>query len=255
MKALIIEDEQPAAERLVKLLNEIGPDLIVEGPIDTVTGAINHLRKEMNYDVLFLDVQLADGKCFSIFEHITLQVPVIFITAYDEYAIQAFDLNSIDYLLKPINIEKLKKSLEKLEQIKKTFLFDSNQALKDIYLSLRNFSSYPYKTRFLVNKGDILQSIAIEEIAYFFAQDKYVFLTTHSNERYIINHTLDDLQEKINQQDFFRINRQFLCSFRSIKKINTFFNYKLKIELLPNPGEEQFVSKTRVSDFKQWLDR
>ena len=254
MKVLIIEDETLAAKRLQQLLKEIDPEIETFGPIDTVVDAVEHLKSNSNYDVLFLDIQLADGKSFTIFERVQVSIPVIFVTAYNEFAIKAFDLNSIDYLLKPVYLEKLKESLQKLAKIKE--YYQKNTINDDISLLmsvLRKSPEKQIKSRFLVNKADTLLPINTSEIAWFVAEDKLVFLMTTAATRYAINYSLDELEEKLDSAQFFRINRQYICNIDSIAKIYSFFNYRLKIELKPKPLEEIFVSKSRASEFKIWL--
>lgn len=253
MKALIIEDEDLAAKRLMKLLNEIEPELSLYGPIDTIEGAVKHLDSNAAYDLIFLDIQLADGKSFLIFDKVKVNVPIIFTTAYDEFAIRAFELNSIDYLLKPINTEKLRNALDKFKKVKDFYTNDSTG--KDIMEMIRTLQMpTKYKTRFLVNKGDTLIPVPAQDIAYFYAEDKVVFLVTHENKKYLINYTIEDLEQKLDPKHFFRVNRQFLTSLSSIKKVHNYFNYKLKLELQPDSGIEVIVSKARTSDFKGWMN-
>lgn len=254
IKALIIEDEDPAAKRLMKLLKEIEPDIILDGPIDTVTQAVRYLQTNPQPDLLFLDIQLADSKSFAIFDQVKIDVPVIFTTAYDEYAIKAFELNSIDYLLKPVSLEKLKLSLEKFKKIRK--YYNNEDFTGQLKFLLQSFKPQPdemYKTRFLVNKGDELLPIPVEQIAYFYAEDKVVFLVTGENKKYLISYSLEELEQKLNPKEFFRINRQFISAIGAIHKVYHYFNYKLKLTLQPDPGTEVIVSKSRTTDFKNWM--
>jgi len=253
MKALIIEDEDLAAKRLVKLLKELEPELEVSGPIDTIEGAVKHFQSGVSYDLVFLDIQLADGKSFLIFDKVKIDVPIIFTTAYDEFAIKAFELNSIDYLLKPINIQKLRNALDKFKKIRD---FYSKSGTNNDLLEMIRTLQMPtkYKTRFLVNKGDTLIPISTQEIAYFFAEDKVVFLVTLENKKYLINYTLEDLEQKLDPTHFFRINRQFLISMSAVSKVHNYFNYKLKLDLRPESGLEVIVSKARTSDFRSWMN-
>lgn len=256
MKALIIEDEDHAAMRLIQLLKAIEPDVELEGPIDTVKNAVTHLCHHTDYDLLFLDIQLADGKSFSIFEKVKVNIPVIFTTAYDEYAIKAFELNSIDYLLKPINIDKLKTSLTKFREIQKFYSGDEvNKGLCELFRTLHSQQTKRvFKTRFLVNKSDSLLPIHADEIAYFFAEDKAVFLVTSDGKRYLISHVLEELEQKLDPMVFFRVNRQVLASVKAIRKVHNYFNYKLKVDLLPVFDEEVIVSKAKTGEFKAWMN-
>ncbi len=253
MKVLIVEDENFAAERLQLLLKEIIPDIEIYGAIDSVQGVIQHLKANPAYDLLFLDIQLADGKSFTIFEKVNVTIPVIFTTAYDEYAIKAFEVNSIDYLLKPINKEKLVASIEKFNKIKSHYAqspIDYNELLQ----KLTSDKPQQFKTRFLVSRGDSLIPISSTDIAYCLAEEKVVFLVTNDNKRYIINHTLEELETRLNPAAFFRINRQFIVAFSAIQKVHNYFNYKLKLDIVPDPRTEVIVSKTRTAEFKQWMN-
>ena len=187
IKALVIEDEDLAATRLVNLLQQIEPDIEIAGPIDSVEQTILYLQKNQP-DLLFLDIQLADGKSFSIFDRVKVNVPIIFTTAYDEYAIKAFELNSIDYLLKPVSLEKLRVALDKYKKISAYYQRDHiNGHLNNLLQSIKLQAEPTYKTRFLVNKGDVLLPVTVDETAYFYAEDKAVFMVTSENKKYLIN--------------------------------------------------------------------
>lgn len=253
MKVLIVEDENFAAERLQLLLKEIIPDIQTNGPIDSVEGTIQHLKANSAYDLLFLDIQLADGKSFSIFEKVNVTIPVIFTTAYDEYAIKAFEVNSIDYLLKPISKEKLVASIEKFNKIRSHYA-QSPIDYGELLQKLTSDKPQQFKTRFLVSRGDSLIPVSSNEIAYFCAEDGVVFLVTNDNKRYIINHTLEDLECKLDPSVFFRVNRQIIVAFSAIQKVHNYFNYKLKLDITPDPKTEVIVSKTRTSEFKLWMN-
>lgn len=255
MKVLIIEDEELAYRRLVKLLSETDPSIQVEGPVETVKAAIRHLTSEVDYDLIFLDIQLADGKSFSIFETIKLTTPVIFTTAYDEYAIKAFELNSVDYLLKPISSVKLKSAIDKYHKMKEVFGESPTiEFMSKLMGRLKVQTEVVYQSRFLVSKGDSLYPVSAEEIAYFSAEDKVVFLVTTDGKRWIINNSLEELEDKLDPKMFFRVNRQHFVSIQSIRKVHHYFNYKLKLDLHPEPGEEVIVSKARAADFKSWMN-
>jgi two-component system, LytTR family, response regulator LytT len=254
MKALIIEDEDLAAQRLIRMLKEIQPDMELFGPLDSIDATLKHLQENNQYDLLILDIQLADGKSFSIFTKIKIQTPIIFTTAYDEYAIKAFELNSIDYLLKPIKKEKLASSLEKYNTLKEYYKQNPFNEFTNLIKNLTLGKQQLYKTRFLVNGGNSLIPVMTDQIAYFFADDKVVFMVTKENKRFLINHTIEDLEEKLNPQEFYRVNRQFIVSISSIIKIHNYFNYKLKLDVTPNSNIEIIVSKARVGNFKDWMN-
>ena len=251
MKTIIIEDEKLAAERLEELILEIDPSIDITAKLTSVEKSIEYL-KQNKPDLIFLDIQLEDGLSFSIFEKINIDVPVIFTTAYDQYAIKAFRLNSIDYLLKPIKKAELKEALVKYKNIKSSYLVDFEEILKSI--QNKNAS---YKKRFLIQYGQKIKKVEVDETAYFYALDKNVFLTTSSGNTYPIDYTLDKLQEVIDPEKFFRINRKMIVSFSAIKNMIPFSRSRIKIEL--NPPEpkdvEALVSVERAPAFKQWMDK
>jgi two-component system LytT family response regulator len=255
MKILIIEDEELAADRMKQLLAEFEPESELAGPFDTVTSSIAHLKVVNDYDLIFLDIQLADGKSFAIFEAVQVDIPVIFTTAFDEFALQAFDLNSIDYLLKPINKEKLKLSLEKFRKIRNYFGSESpNNGLYEMIKNLKAPAETVYKDRFLISKGDSMVPVKVNEITCFYAEEKVVFLLTRDNRRYIIPNTLEQLESRLDPRFFFRVNRQFILSGEAIHKVHNYFNFKLKVELVPDPGIDIIVSRSRGADFKAWMN-
>lgn len=251
MKIVIIEDEAPAARRIAQLIKECRPNAEILGPLDSVEAAVEWCSKHAAPDLAFMDIQLADGLSFEIFEATTIKCPVIFTTAYDEYAIKAFKVNSIDYLLKPINKTDLGAAFDKYDQLRAaaTPTFDISELVK-------NFSRQnDYKTRFLVKQGQRLIPIDIENVAYFFAEDKLVFLVTTDNHKYIVDYTLEQLEGQLNPQHFFRANRKVITTLAAVKDIHLSFNGKLKLYLKPDftGKEEIFVSRERASDFKSWL--
>ncbi len=253
-KILVIEDEDIAAKRLINIIKRLMPNSEISGPLDSISGSISYLSNNPPPDLLFLDIHLADGMSFEIFEHVKIPSPIIFTTAFDEFAIKAFELNSIDYLLKPIDKKKLAASIVKYNSINKYYSqSDEMLQLKSIILSL-NANSSKYKSRFLVSKGDLLFPIQTDTIAYFIAEDKVVQLYTSDNKKYIINYTLDSLEEKLDPEYFFRINRHCIISLKSVHKVHNYFNYKLKIEVIPPSSEELIVSKSRTTEFKQWMN-
>lgn len=255
MKILIVEDEELAADRLMQLIREIEPEVEIFGPLDTISSTVAHLKANPGYDLIFLDIQLADGKSFTIFEECHVVTPVIFTTAYDEYALQAFELNSIDYLLKPINRDKLKLSIEKFRKLKEYFgAANPNDQLYQMIRELRSPHLSAYKDRFLISKGDAMIPIRVTEIACFYAEDKEVFLLTNDNKRHIIPNSIEDLSVKLNPKLFFRVNRQFILSAEAIRKVHNYFNFKLKVEIVPDPKIEIVVSRARVQDFKAWMN-
>ena len=255
MKILIVEDEELAAGRLAQMIKKAEPDALISGPLDSVSETVKHLNSGAAYDLIFMDIQLADGKSFSVFEQCQILTPVIFTTAYDEFALQAFEHNSIDYLLKPVNQEKLNASLDKFKKLKEYFgADDSNARIYEIIKSLHLPGKSSYKDRFLVSKGDSMVPIRIDEIACFFAEEKAVFLLTHDNKRHLIPHTIDELSEKLDPKLFFRVNRQYILSAESVRTVYNHFNFKLKVELKADPRAEILVSRSKTTSFKAWMN-
>ncbi len=251
MKAIIIEDEKLAAERLEELIHEIDPSIEISAVLASVEQSIKYLKLNKP-DLIFLDIQLEDGTSFSIFEKVTVDSPVIFTTAYDQYAIKAFKLNSIDYLLKPIRKEELHNSLNKFKNIKTSYLIDYEEIIRSIQRKEIN-----YKKRFLIQYGQKIKKVGIDEVAYFYAMEKNVFLTTLSGNTYPIDFTLDKLQEVINPERFFRINRKMIVALNAIKNMIPYSRSRIKIELTPQEPKdiEALVSVERSSAFKTWLDK
>ena len=254
MKILIVEDEELAAQRLAQLVKEVEPDADIRGPIDTVSATVAHLKQKPVYDLILLDIQLADGKSFTIFEECNVVTPVIFTTAYDEYALQAFELNSIDYLLKPVNREKLKSSLEKFRKLKE--YYGAENPNNQLYEMIRNLrpEKPAYKDRFLISKGDIMVPVKVSEIACFYAEDKEVMLLTHDNKRYFVPFSVEELSVKLDPKLFFRVNRQYIISAEAISKVHNYFNFKLKVELSADPKLEIIVSRAKTAAFKLWMN-
>lgn len=261
MNIIIIEDEAPAVRRLEKLLREIIPDIQILDYMDSVNDAIKKIPTFPKIDLILMDIQLADGLSFEIFEAIDIHSPIIFTTAFDEYALKAFQVNSVGYLLKPIDKEELQKSLQKLFFFQNNTFSQPNEtndvlSLKEIIKQIQ-IEKKEYKNRFLVKMGEKLHSVQTNEIAYIQADEKIVFLVTHDHKKYFLNYSLDDLENILNPHDFFRLNRQFITHISAIQNIQTYFNGKLKIVLLPNPKiqEEILVSREKSNVFKAWLDK
>ena len=251
MNILLLEDESRTAEHLVRLLHEIDSSIQVHGPIASLKESTEWFANPpLIIDLLLMDIMLADGTSFELFEKFTIQTPVIFITAYDEYALQAFRVNSVDYLLKPVDQEDLSKSLKKFSQMQKVLGKQNHSWLK----SLLHSSGPVYKKRFLTKSGDQLRYIIVNEIAYFEFEDGLVFAHLFSKERAIIDQSLDDLNELLDPLEFFRINRKTMVNLKSIQKIHPYFNRRLSVYL--DPGKNNaIVSRERVQAFKEWLDQ
>lgn len=250
MNAIILEDEKLSAEHLSNLLKRIDPSIHIIAAFDSVKKSVEAFESGIKADVLFVDVHLADGLSFEIFGRTHIDTPVIFTTAFDEYAIKAFKLNSIDYLLKPIGTEELKGSLDKLKRLNSRQQIASIENLANAYQSLNK----QYKNRFMVKMGDTIVSIKTEDILHFIAEDGITLL--HANgKRYAVDYTLDQLEGLLAPELFFRINRKVVISMNAIQKVSAYFNSRLKINSTILDDECSVVSRERVSEFKAWLDK
>ena len=250
MRILIIEDEAPAARRLVSLIKELSSENEILEVIDSIEQSITWFEKNPSHYFLFLDIHLAYGNSFVLFEKCKIKCPVIFSTAYDHYALKAFEVFSIDYLLKPVDKFSLNKAIEKLKSIQLSTRAD------DIKLLINSLKQSPkeFKQRFLIKVADQLIPIHIEEVKYFWTSEKMVYINC-SNNNYLIDYSLDDLEEMLDPKTFFRINRKAIIHIKSIKKISQHFNGRLKLILEPAFKEEVYVSRERVPEFKQWLEK
>lgn len=248
MKILIIEDENLAAKRLIQLIKEQIPDCEIFGNLDTVTASVEWLKNNPEPDLIFLDIQLADGISFEIFEKVKVNSPIIFCTAYDQYAIKAFKLNSIDYLLKPIDPEDLNRALNKFQSGRKV----PSVTLDQIKLLLHPVQK-TYKNRFLVKIGERIQTVDIQEIAYFFSEDKVTLLQTRQGKKFIVDYTLDEVEDMLDPERFFRLNRKYISAINAIKEVFTYSNSRLKIHLENCSDNDILISRERMGLFKNWL--
>ena len=251
MNVMIIEDEQLAAEHLSQLIKEVSPGITITHVVGTVSKAIELLSAEQP-DLLFADIQLSDGSSFEVFEAVDVKCPVIFTTAYDEYALKAFKLHSIDYLLKPIKSDDIRNSLEKLTQLREWLRPDYTLLMK----ALASTSEPEYKKRFLVRYGSKIKKIETSEIAYFYAAEKSVFMVTYAGAVYPVDQTLDALEGMMNPVEFHRINRKMIVSFKSIKNMVPYSRSRIFLELDPSSpkGVDPLVSIERTAGFKKWMD-
>lgn len=249
MKAIIIEDEQSAADNLRFLLQSVAPDIQILESIETVSDAITFFKENKSYDLVFMDIHLADGNSFEIVKEVEPIAPIIFTTAYDQYAIQAFKFNSIDYLLKPIREAELKNAILKFKE--KNRLFSSQQI--EVLMGLMNAPKKTFKSSLLVQKKDTFIPIASGDFAFFFLQYGVVRGTTKDNQTYIINGKLEDLESDLDPELFFKANRQYLIQRAAIKSLQTYFNGRLLVNLQPKEKEEIVISKANASRLKEWL--
>lgn len=252
MNILIIEDEPAAAKRLRKLLPAVDPAIEVMAAIDSVEDAIGWFQKNDPPDLAFVDVQLADGTCFEIFDAIDPGCPLIFVTAYDEYAIRAFKLNSIDYLLKPVDPKELKQAMEKFQRYgKPTADPSSNLTALLAHLDAGNKA---YKSRFLVKTRDAYYTVACGDLAYIFIENQLVYLVTRDGKHHPVDSSLDELEKVLDPSHFHRINRQMVVCADAVRSVSKWFNSRLILDLSPPHPGEVVVSREKVSGFKQWLD-
>jgi len=246
---LIIEDELTAAKRLQRMLHSYDEKMEVIDVIDSVSEAVRFIGDNKDLDLILMDVQLSDGKCFEIFEQVRVTTSIIFTTAYDEYAIQAFKVNSIDYLLKPVHQIELDQSLKKFEDL------NVREIQPDYHTLGTNIERKDgYKFRFLVKMGACLHSIEIDEIAYFYSEDKLTYLVTKTDKKFVVEFSLEELVKQLDPVKFFKVSRQFVVSHKVISQIHPFFNNRLKLDLKPGSEREVLVSRSNVREFKQWLD-
>ncbi|MCA9606782.1 MAG: response regulator transcription factor [Phaeodactylibacter sp.] len=252
MKVLIVEDEKPAANRLQQLLQKQRPQADILGQIDSVESAARWLGENPGPDLLFLDIQLADGLSFDIFREVEVQAPVIFTTAYDQYTLRAFKLNSIDYLLKPIDPEELERALSKFDRFFGKAPLLNARALESL---IQSFQAPEYKERFIVKIGQQLTYIQADDVHYFYSEDGLLFARMKDKKRHALDYTLDQLEGLLNPRMFFRLNRKAIAHIHAVHKVSPYFNSRLVVELKPRPDFEVIVSRDRVGDFKNWLDK
>lgn len=250
MRILIIEDENIAANKLERQLLQCQNEYKILAKIDSIKNARLWLEKH-EADLIFLDIHLSDGLSFAIFEDLEISTPVIFTTAYDAYALQAFQLNSIDYLLKPISKGDLELALEKFQKFRPSNKTNNYSNL----IAMLKGNEQQYQERFMVQSGEKIKSISIEKVAYFFAEGKYVFLMTKKGQQFIIDFTLDKLHQKLDPNYYFRINRKFIIHIESIQQMYPYSKGRLKIDLSPNITQDIIVSIERSADFKRWLNQ
>ena len=250
MKAVIVEDEEFASKRLAQLVNELAPDIEIVTSINSVESGSKWFSNNALPDLIFLDIQLNDGYGFDILDGIQDHPPVIFTTAYNEFAIRGFKYNGLDYLLKPIVKVDLKTALEKFEKNVTKNGLNSTENLEH----LKQLFHKEYKHRFMVKVGNQFRSFNVEDIAYFKSHEGMICLHNHTGQSYPIEYTIDQLENILNPIHFFRINRKFMVSVKAVVEIHSYFNSRLLLKLLPKEEEQVIVSRERTTNFKRWLD-
>jgi len=252
IKVLIIEDEKLAAQYLGKQIDSLEMfNINILGSVSSVKNSIKWFLKNEKPDLIFMDVDLGDGLCFEIFEVVDIDTPVIFTTAYDEYAIKAFKVNSIDYLLKPIVKEDLVGAMTKFSNLTQK---ETNHLLRKVP-EIQRYLSPEFKERFIIKIGEHIKSVPTDTIGYFFSRDKATYAYTHDKRNFLLDYTLDAIESMLNPKHFFRINRKYIVSFTSINDIIAYSNSRLRLILINCDDSEVIVARDRVGTFKQWLDR
>ena len=250
MQVVIIEDEAPAANRLSKLLQDISSDIDIIQQLDSVESAVRYLQPEKNIDLIFMDIQLADGLSFDIFQQVTITTPVIFTTAFDQYTLKAFKVNSIDYLLKPIDETALKNAVLKYQQL---YPKQGNDFSEKILKVMREMNAAVYAERLLIKRGQQLSYLKTTTTAYCYADGKLCYAVDFSSNKYLLETNLSQLEEQLQPRQFFRVNRNLLVNIESIVRVHTWLGGRLKLELSLAAHIETIVSRERVNGFKSWL--
>lgn len=253
MKILIIEDEAPAFRRVQKILDEIDTSIEIVEVIDSVEDAVKWLKNHSEPDMILMDIQLSDGISFEIFEQIKITRPVIFTTAFDEYMLRAFKVNSIDYLLKPIKKEDLQLAIDKYKNLKAAFTENAQQVDLNALISEIKMDDRRFKSRFLIRKGEQLISVESEDIAYFTTKNGVVHLITVDNKNYLMDYNLDEVMSQLDPEKYYRANRQFIIAFRAIDATHKYHKGKLLVKLKMDTEEPITVSAERAGEFKRWL--
>jgi len=260
MTILIVEDEELAVKKIKKTLAEVDASADVVGVTDSIAATADWLETNPSPDLILMDIELSDGQSFEIFSRVTVKSAVVFTTSYDEYALKAFKVNSIDYLLKPVQKEDLEAALNKYKQMKELYAssggnkaaLNMDAIVKELHQKLQ---PKEYRKRFLVKHGQKLVSIEIDEIAYFFSDGRLNFFKTDDNRKFVVDYTMDELEEMLDPQKYFRISRAFYVAVKSISQIHDYFGNRLMLNLKPAVDKEAIVSREKVSDFKKWMGK
>lgn len=254
MDVLIIEDEGLLARRLKSMLEEMDNRIVIREILSSVKGTVDWLSNHPQPDCIFMDIELADGQCFDIFRKTEIRVPVIFTTAYDEYALKAFKVNTVDYLLKPVTREELKKAWDKFLRLHRQNNPDQiRERIEGLIKSLSNEVNSKYRDRFLVKKGPHLIPVEVSDLAYVTIRNGVCLLVDRHKTRFPVDYTLDEIEAMLDPKDFFRVNRQFILPHDCIVSVQPWFNSKLRIETRIPADEDIIVSRERSASFKEWL--
>ena len=252
MKVFIIEDEIPAANRLGKMLQQLNNDIEIAHKADSIESAVKIFSSSPAVDLVFMDIQLADGLSFDIFEQVKIKTPVIFTTAFDQYTLKAFKVNSIDYLLKPIDETELEKALDKYYDLHQKPTVDFSDKMLKL---MQEMNLVKYKERLLIKRGQQLSYLKTENTAYCFADGKLCYAVDFNGTKYLLENNLGQLEEQLQPDSFYRINRHLLVNIEAVKKVHTWLGGRLKLEIAPTTTAETVVSRERVNGFKEWLGK
>ena len=259
MKILIIEDENLAVDKLLQILTKVRPDARVIGLTHSIESSVSWLTKRADEpDLILMDIELSDGQSFAIFDQVSIKCPVIFVTSYDEYALRAFKVNSIDYLLKPVQQNDLKQAFEKFDAMRAAFSATDSQStnIEKLVRELQKQSGQKeYRKRFLVKHLQKLISVEVSAIAYFFYEDRVNFFRTLDNKKYIVDYSLDEIEDMMDPADFFRINRGLIVAVNSVGQIDSYFGNRLTLKLMPEFEAEAIISREKVNEFKTWMGK
>ncbi|EDP70646.1 putative two-component response regulator autolysis regulator LytR [Flavobacteriales bacterium ALC-1] len=248
MRVVLIEDEIPALEKIERYILKYDESYSIVAKLSSISQAVNWFENNAkDYDIVFMDIQLSDGLSFDIFNQVQIKKPVIFVTAFDEYAIDAFKVNSIDYILKPITFTDISKALNKFKNLKKYLPTDIENVSKALHQK-------KYKNRFLVRIGNHIHSIETANTSLFFAEGRTVFLVTNDNKKFVLDYKLEDLEHILEPKDFFRVNRTYILNLNAINDVIMYSNSRLKIVVNANADKDIIVSRERVSTFKNWFE-
>jgi DNA-binding LytR/AlgR family response regulator len=258
MKVLIVEDEELAIRKLQNTLASLEGNIQVVGTADSIAGTVEWLNNNPLPDLILMDIELTDGQSFEIFNRMEVRSPVIFTTSYDEFALKAFKVNSVDYLLKPVQKDELAAAIGKFRNLKERYKgsADGESQISELVKELQQtLQQKEYRSRFLVRHAQKHISVEVDSIAYFYSDDKLNFFTTCDDKNYVVDYTLDEIENMVDPARFFRIGRGFLVSIRCIDQIHDYFGNRLKLQLKPASPKEALVSREKVTDFKKWLGK
>lgn len=259
MKVLIVEDEELAVKKLIKTLAAVDPDADVVGVADSIMATVKWINSNPLPDLILMDIELSDGQSFEIFNRVAIKCPVIFTTSYDEYALKAFKVNSVDYLLKPIQKEDLESALQKMHDLKSMYKQPGPKGDMNIESLVKELQEKlqlkDYRKRFLVRHAQKLVSVDTDEIAYFFSDGRLNFFKTHDNKKFVVDYTMDELEEMLDPKKYFRISRSFYISVNSVEQIHDYFGNRLLLHLRPAVDKESIVSREKVTEFKKWMGK